>query len=245
MRVSVPAAVLVALLSTLACGPAEEPQGPTGVTTTAPSSPSGSASASESMSATPSPGSSASASGGVPADATSAIFPPAAGTVRFTSPEAAATAFAGDYLGMPAPVVGGFQAGDARSGEVEVRSRPEALPSTVLVRQLSDGTWWVLGSAMPNIRLDTPAAGARVTSPLRLTGSALAYEGHVDVELRADGMTAPVATSFVTGGGDVARPFDGSLTFTTPAATHGALLLITRSARDGSVTEFVAIRVAF
>lgn len=234
---SLAAAALLA--GAVGCGTADSPQGSPSSTT----SPAGTASTD------PSDGASSSAGGTpseeVPVDATSAIFPTADSDVRFTSPEAAATAFAADYVGMPTPLVAAFQAADARSGEVDIRSRPAALPSTVVVRQLEDGNWWVLGSGMQNIQLDQPAGGARITSPQPLAGKALAYEGHVDVELRADGVAEPIATTFVTGGGDVLRPFDGSLTFEKPAQPYGAILLITRSGQDGSVVEFVAVRVAF
>lgn len=232
-------AVLASVLASVsACGTGEDPPAATS-STTPPSSAGDGPSSSAASSASSSSGSAA------PVDTSTAIFPTADSDVRFTSPDAAATAFAVEYVGMAAPVVGGFQAADSRSGEVEIRTRPDGPPSTVVVRQLSDGNWWVLGSGLENIRLDQPAAGARLTSPTQLTGQALAYEGHVDVELRADGVDAPISTTFVTGGGDVVRPFEGTLTFPAPTQRFGAILLITRSARDGSVAEFVAVRVAF
>ncbi len=180
-----------------------------------------------------------------PLDASTAVFPTVESADRFPTPEAAAEAFAVDYVGMVNPIVGGYRAGDTRSGEIEVRPRAAAQPSTVIVRQLDDGNWWVLGAAMENIRLDEPAAGTSITSPVRLTGAALAFEGHVDVEIRADGTPQAIGKGFVTGGGDVITPFEGSVEFTAPRQPYGAVVLLTRSALDGSVADFVVVRIAF
>ena len=79
------------------------------------------------------------------------------------------------------PVVGAFQQGDGRSGEVEVRGFAEGAPTVVLVRQLEDDTWFVIGATTDSIRLATPALGATITSPQPLTGMAYAYEGTVPV----------------------------------------------------------------
>ena len=49
-----------------------------------------------------------------------AIWPWSDTSTRFSDPVEAATNFATDYLGFTDPVVGDFQAGDSRSGEVEV-----------------------------------------------------------------------------------------------------------------------------
>ena len=40
--------------------------------------------------------------------------------------------------------------------------------------------------------LDEPRTGAVVESPLRLVGEALAFEGTVEVEIRADGEAEPI-----------------------------------------------------
>ena len=64
---------------------------------------------------------------------------------RFDDPVAAARSFAVDFVGMTDPVVGEFQPGDSRSGEVPVRGFADGAPSAVLVRQLEDDTWFVIG----------------------------------------------------------------------------------------------------
>jgi hypothetical protein len=181
-----------------------------------------------------------------PGDTATAVFPDPSTSVRFDDPVAAARAFAVDFVGFTDPVVGEFMQGDARSGEVEVRPRADGPATTVFVRQLgADDTWWVLGSATGGITLDTPAAGDTVTSPVALTGRALAFEGNVEVEVREDGAREPIGTGFVTGGGDVERPFDGQVEFSAPTADRGALVLLTRSAEDGRVWQAAVTRLQF
>jgi hypothetical protein len=150
-------------------------------------------------------------------------------------------------LGFVDPIVGDFAQGDTRSGEVEVRSFAQGKPTTVLVRQLEDDTWFVLGASVESIRLDTPEAGAPISSPEQLTGAASAFEGTVDVRLFVDGVTDPIAETFVTGRGDgVLGDFTGELTFDLPAgAQHGALVLSEASAEDGSTVAATVIRVHF
>jgi nucleoid-associated protein YgaU len=86
------------------------------------------------------------------------------GQSRPCSTQAAATGFATELVGFTDPVVGEFQQGDARSGEVEVRAAADGPVTTVLVRQVgSDDTWSVLGAATAQIVPTTPAPGATQT----------------------------------------------------------------------------------
>jgi hypothetical protein len=181
-----------------------------------------------------------------PLDTSTAVFPYASTDRRFDDPVVAARAFAVDFVGFTDPVVGEFMQGDSRSGEVEIRPRADGPVTTVLVRQLgSDDSWWVLASATADITVDTPAAGATVTSPVTVAGSALAFEGAVDVEVREDGTGEAIGRGFVTGGGDVMRPFTGQVEFPDPAAEGGAVVLLTTSAEDGSVWQATVVRVRF
>lgn len=179
-----------------------------------------------------------------PVDRSTAVWPWAGSTVRYTDPVAAARGFATEFLGFRDPVVGSFRQGDTRSGEVPVRPRENGPETTVLVRQLSgEQTWSVLGTSTDDVRLTEPAAMAEIRSPVSLRGEALAFEGHVNVAVRQDGSLTPLGTGYVTGGGDVARPFSGSVAFSAPTASSGALVLWTDSAEDGSVWSAVVVRV--
>jgi hypothetical protein len=176
-----------------------------------------------------------------------AIWPWADTDTRYTDPVEAASGFAVDVLGFTDPIVGEFLPGDSRSGEVEVRASDPGPVTTILVRQLTDDdSWWILAAVSENITVDEPRAGTEVTSPLVIAGTASAFEGTVDVELRVDGTDDPVVTGFVTGsGGPEPGPFSETFEFTSPGESGGALLLWSRSPRDGSVVEATAMRIFY
>ncbi len=180
-------------------------------------------------------------------DTSTAIWPWADTSVRFADPVEAVASYATDFLGFTEPVLGEFRAGDSRSGEVEVRAGDDVeLVTVVSVRQLGDDDWWVLGSASENIVVDEPETLAIVESPLTLSGRALAFEGTVEVEVRADGQGEAIATGFVTGSGPPeAGPFEDTIEFDSPGPGGGALVFISRSSADGSVLEATSLRIFF
>jgi hypothetical protein len=93
--------------------------------------------------------------------------------------------------------------------------------------------------------MTSPEAGEVIGNPLTVTGSALAWEGNVKGEIRQDGTRAPLGTGVFTGGGDVMRPFSGSISYMAPSQPYGALVLVTHSAEDGRVWQAAVLRVAF
>ena len=172
-------------------------------------------------------------------DPAQAIWPRVDTAQRFDDPVSAAQSFVIEFVGMVDPVVGEFQQGDTRSGEVPVQPQADGPVTTVLVRQLEDDTWFVIGSATDEVRLDTPAAGADIECPVHLTGEALAFEGTVQVAVRDDVSTAPIGTGFVTGGGGPAAPFDGTvdcdLSGLDDGVHYGSIVLTTEGGEDGRV----------
>lgn len=175
-----------------------------------------------------------------------AVWPDPASTVRYEEPVAAARGFAEDYLDFQNPILGPFLQGDGRSGEVEFRPTETGPVTTVFVRQLdASGSWWILGSVTENILVDDPDGLEEIDSPLVVKGSALAFEGVVDVELLADGSNTPLIEGSVTGGGTSREPFEGSFEWTNPGEGAGALILKTTSMDDGRPWEAVVIRVIF
>jgi len=171
---------------------------------------------------------------------------PFPGTAPFGTPDEAAQTFATRFLRFTNPIVGSFQQGDLRSGEVAIRPTTTGPVTTIFVRQLSsEAGWSVVGAATEDIELTTPHVLDAITSPVRLHGRALAYEGNVSVDVIADGDVGAIGSGFVTGGGDIMRPFDGKVAFDTPGAPYGVLVLYTTSAEDGHVWQATAVRVAF
>lgn len=176
-----------------------------------------------------------------------AVWPTAASGIRYDAPLAVARAFALDYLHFVDPIIGQFQQGDARSGEVPVRTTAEGTApgpvTTVIVRQI-DGSWWVLGAATPNIVLTQPAALATISSPVQLRGTSTAFEATVNVSIREDDVAKPLVESFLMGGSNGQMgPFDASFTFASPTSTYGAIVLYTISSANGHVAEATVIRV--
>jgi hypothetical protein len=167
--------------------------------------------------------------------------------LRYDDPVEAARGFAEDFIGFADPVVGEFQQGDSRSGEVEVRPVEDGPVTTVFVRQVGDDdTWWVLGSATANIEVDLPTAMSAVDDPLLTEGRASAFEGTVEVEIRVDGEPEPLGTGFVTGSGDATLgPFEGEIRWPNPGGGWGAVVFLTRSAENGQVWEAGVLRVGF
>ena len=176
-----------------------------------------------------------------------AVWPTPSSGIRYLTPDAAAQGFAVDFLAMSSPVVGAFQAGDTRSGEVPVRATSTGPVTTVMVRQLgADNSWWVLGSATADISITSPGALATISSPLDLRGTGTAFEGLINVTLRDDASLTPLLTTTVMGGGNgVMMPFHKTIAFARANSAYGSLVLYQRSAKDGSVVAASCIRVRF
>ena len=180
----------------------------------------------------------------VPESATwTAVWPTAASGTRYGMPEAAVLAFATHYLHMVNPVIGQFQQGDARSGEVPVQPSTAGPITTVLVRELgTDNSWWVLGAGTAAINLTAPTWNASITSPVALKGTSMTFEGTVQTEVRDDNNT-PLGKGYVTGGSTSMGPFSGSLAFAKATTQYGAVVLSTTSAENGAVMEAMVVRV--
>ena len=234
--------VIVSAVFLGACGSSAKKTTPAATTTTASTlSPSSSTVASTAPSTTP--------TSAPQAALATAVWPTATSSVRYHSPVAVARAFAIDYLHFVNPVVGRFRQGDARSGEVPIRTAVEQASlgptTTVLVRQMgADGSWWVLGASTPNITLVQPPALATISSPVRLRGTSTAFEATVQVSIRQDDVAKPLVESYLMGGSNGKMgPFDASFTFAVPASRYGAIVLYTISSANGHVVEATVTRV--
>lgn len=174
-----------------------------------------------------------------------AVWPFASTVTRFGDPVMAAQAFATEYLGFVNPVVGQFQRGDSRSGEVPVKATLTGPVTTVIVRQLTPtNSWWVLGASCPDIVVTAPSWSQRISSPVVVRGRSTAYEAVVNVAIRQDGTLAPLKSDTVMGGSMGAMgPFKKSISFASPSTSAGALMFRVVSPKDGHVVEASVIRV--
>jgi hypothetical protein len=178
----------------------------------------------------------------------------------YRDPVATARDFTTKYVGMDNPV--DFPSRTTAPGQVEVPMGPRyaeghttiANPQArfgVIVRQLGDqgasGPWTVTEVVAFEITVTTPKPLDKISSPVRLTGQALAFEGTVNVQIREDGMLAgqSLGKGFVTGGGDIKRPYSDDVTFRAPTKPGGAILYTVLSMADGGIIQVAAIKVRF
>ncbi|MDQ3946413.1 MAG: Gmad2 immunoglobulin-like domain-containing protein [Actinomycetota bacterium] len=169
----------------------------------------------------------------------------------YLDPVRTAREFMRVYIGMEAPVAGEYRAGDAQSGEVEVRPRAGGrLVTTVSVRRVSgEGSPWVVVSAAADmVKLITPVALEGIRSPVNVSGEASAYEGNVVVQVKEDGMGPGqfLGQEPLTGGsGPDLEPYAGPVAFKAPTKAAGAVVVLTYSAEDDSVEQASVVRVRF
>jgi hypothetical protein len=174
------------------------------------------------------------------------VWPEPGSSTTYDDGTAAARGFAVDLVGFQDPLLGEFQQGDSRSGEVEVKALTTGPVTTVMVRQMSDDHWYVIGAATDDIQVDTPVAGTAIDNPLQTTGQARAFEGNVQVRVFERGNATPLGQGNVTGsGGPELGPFTGSITWTNPGGGWGIVVYSTTSAADGRVWQAAAIPVGF
>ncbi len=174
------------------------------------------------------------------------IWPRPGSGIRYSDPVVAARAFAVDFVGFDPVIVGDFLAGDRRSGDVEILSRPNGTPTVVHVRQVDGDDWAVIGASNANITVTQPTALSEIASPMTLIGSATAFEGTVDVRLYSDGSEDPIVEGFVTGsGGPEPGPFAEIFEWTAATSTGATLVMTSTSPEDGSVVDAAAVRLSF
>jgi hypothetical protein len=174
---------------------------------------------------------------------------------RPSTSEAVATAVA--YMrrevGMRDPAAGPFRWTGPATGRVEIHPRVgeggQAVtgPITVVSLQRLTSVWYVVGTQTPNIGVTQPRPLTKITSPVRVAGRALAFEGTVQVRITEDryGRDILLGSGSVTGGGDMLRPFAGQIGFRYPVGGTGSILFAERSAANGDVLAATVIRVRF
>lgn len=97
---------------------------------------------------------------------------------------------------------------------------------------------------LPAILVDTPAAGASITSPVRVRGSANVFEAVFFLEV-TDWDGRVVATKRVTAssGTGTRGSFDVTVPYRVDRAGHGELIAFSRSPKDGTRINLVEIPV--
>lgn len=177
-------------------------------------------------------------------EARTVVWPKPGSGTTYSDPVDAAAGMATELAGFTSPVVGPFQRGDSRSGEVGIKPESKGPVSTALVRQLSDNHWYVIGMASDDLRLDVPDVGATVSSPVRVTGRSTAFEGVILVTVLSQADSQPLGRKPLIGGSNGQMgPFSGRVDYEASGGGTGAIMLATHSAKDGSVWQVTIVPV--
>jgi hypothetical protein len=181
-----------------------------------------------------------------------AVWPGA--DVVFTTPDEAAADFVTNVLGVP-PILGEFQAGDSRSGEIEVFSPGDdqdpdtRFPrGTLALRQLGpDNGWFVLGGGSEGVTITTPEALSDVAATtVIVAGEARGFEGTVVISAFPAGNVAARFDVVIGRGGAMADPEPYSVELDMSGAVIGefvALLAQADTGLGGDPGEFAVIPV--
>lgn len=145
-------------------------------------------------------------------------------------------------------VVGKSQKGASTVSELGVTGEAPAEAPTSKVPE-TPSTSTTPSEAVPEIKeigiqlTDTKLEG--ITSPVTVQGKANVFEGHVNLRLK-DANGKVLGTSFATACmGEVACPFEGEISFSTPTTKTGTIEAYTQDAATGKETDLVSIPVTF
>jgi hypothetical protein len=180
-----------------------------------------------------------------------AIWP--AADVVFTTPTAAAEDFVRRVIGVE-PVLGEFQAGDSRSGEIEVVFRGESgnatpiVRSRLLMRQLgASNGWFVLAAVNDFVSIDSPDSSATVPAgPLVVSGVGRGFEATLNITTFVAGSVDRSFGAAIAMGGAYEKPEPFSATVDLSGAAPGDVVTIVVRGATGLETdpgEFAALSV--
>lgn len=179
-----------------------------------------------------------------------AIWP--AGDVLFTTPEEAATDFLDAVFGT-GPLIGEFQEGDSRSGEIEVFASADGAQigsarSLLLLRQLGpDGGWFVMSAVSELVAISTPEAAASVPAgSLPVAGTGTGFEGTIVVSAFSAGDAGNEFDQVVTIAGNFGDVQPYSVELDLGSAAPGDLVTLLVRGGTGLETDpgdFAAIPV--
>jgi hypothetical protein len=126
--------------------------------------------------------------------------------------------------------------------EVDLRQADGGPVTTVTVRK-DNGAWWAVAATTPNLLVDEPAAMAEVGSRIHVTGRSQAFEAQIVLQVVQNG--AVIAETTAMGGSSELQPFAADVEVPRAAGGRATLLVLTRSARDGTVAEVTAVPITF
>jgi hypothetical protein len=186
------------------------------------------------------------------ADFSQAAWPDPAGEL-FTDPVAAARSFMTEVMGVEAAPLSDFVPGQQDGGGTidvyqltEDGSPADRVASTISLRRLDGEHWFVTLATSTDVRVDSPAPGDLVTSPVAVTGAGHGFEGTIIVQLRARAAGADVLTEtpVIAGSGEEAEPYAVELeAIGTPPTPGGIVVARATSGADTALPPFAAVPV--
>lgn len=184
-------------------------------------------------------------------DLDGALWPDPARATEEATPADVARSFVEDFIGIKNPAFGDFQQGDSRSGEVQVMRRGEngtvlkdRAIATIAVRQLDGVRWFVIAAMSDDIEIEDPGVPAQITSPVRIAGRGMGFEGNVVLGVHAAFDPKPLAEKPVIAGSTKLEPFSAQLAFERPPGATGAIVARSGGGLAGA-DPFAAIGVRF
>jgi hypothetical protein len=163
------------------------------------------------------------------------IWPFASTNRTFATPEEAAKSFAVDYLGMIHARLGQtLDTSNVRS-DVEIFPNDRGNARTLVALENRDAQGWVVLSAMADqIAVDQPKAHDPLSSSMTVSGTSVAFEAQVGIQLRPFGSMTSVLDDFVMGGSTEMLPFGKQIA--VPATDQPLVLILFEGDASGEQT---------
>lgn len=123
---------------------------------------------------------------------------------------------------------------------------PDHTVSLATLDDATDPVWFVAGITTENVVVTQPRQNATITSPVRVTGEGITFEGSIVATVHADG--APDALgepALLQAGGSERMPFEGSIAFSDTDAASGVVRFEGASGLGGPSTDVSVVRVRF
>ncbi len=109
--------------------------------------------------------------------------------------------------------------------------------------------WFVAGIVSPNIVVEEPLPNATITSPVRVAGTGVAFEGNILAAVVPDPTDPDAHGAFggqpIQAGGTEPMPFEATLTFARPKVRSGTVEFQGGSGLEGPSTDVTIVRVRF
>ena len=127
---------------------------------------------------------------------------------------------------------------------------PEHTVRLIALEGVDNPVWFVTGITSPNITVDEPRPNATITSPVRVAGTGVAFEGNILAAVVADTPADSDAHGAFGGtplqaGGTEPMPFEGTLSFPLPKVPAGTVEFQGGSGIEGPSTDVTIVRVRF